>query len=269
MMRLSGVLCVTSVKHLGCSMNVPNKPLGFLICVLISASLLTSATNCHAGVVTLSQIADPFTPVSFGPDPTQTSVVSQFDLGAAGTTFREDYATAFDNFSFAGALSVFNFEWIGKYDDLDSSGLTTASAESFTVRIFGDSGTGPFGSEPGVELFEANVGLASETSIGDGYYRYSANIAPFLVAAGETYWFSVTANLDFLDNEWGIAVSDLGDSQSVQDFEFDAADPLTRFYDPIDHAFSVSAVPEPSTLGAFLALTGLATVSRRRRRCKG
>ena len=237
-------------------------------CLLLAALFVGLVHGeASAGVVTISQIADPFTPVPFG-QPNQTSIFSQFDTGAGGTQFREDYATAYDNFSFGADLSVINFEWVGKYVDFDAGGLTLASADSFTLRIFGDSPTGPTGSEPGAELFATDVGLADETSIGDGFYRYSADITPFAVLADETYWFSVTANLDFLDNEWGIAVSALGDGQSVQDYEELVANPLTRFYDPIDHAFSVSAVPEPTTLGALLTLTSLATVFRRKRRSK-
>ncbi|QEG01061.1 hypothetical protein Mal15_51370 [Stieleria maiorica] len=192
--------------------------------------------------------------------------MSQNDIGAAGTIYRENYSTSFDNFSFANDLTVTRFQWAGGYELINADGSTTASADSFTIGVYANDTTSGM-SEPGAQLYSFDVGLASETKIAGvpGFYEYSAYVSPFAVAGGETYWFSVVANLDYLNNEWGLGYSDLGDDVSFQDIGQFAADPLTRVKDSVDYAFSVSAVPEPSTFVCFASM-GL-VIALRRRRC--
>ena len=232
---------------------------------LLGLIAILAVSPGRAGMI-VDQISDPFSPVTFG-NPPGTFGFSQFDLGAVGPpadstdpNFRPDFSTAFDNFTPSMDTAISGFSWVGAYEVIGGP-----TAPSFTVSLFGNDTGGPFDDQPGSLLFSTNVGSALESSIGGGFFSYSASVSPFAISAGETYWFSVVANLDFDDNGWGLAFSDIGDGISILDFAELESEALMRFEDPIDYAFSVQAVPEPSSFVTIATLV-CATVGVRRRR---
>lgn len=220
-------------------------------CFLISG-VAGSAARCQAEVIT--QIPDPFVTETFM---TQPGALSQFDTTATGTELQA-FATVYDNFTLSTATKLVGFSWVGFYEE-----ILGPQVDFLTVSVYADNA-----GEPALApLASYNVGLASETAIPgfDGFYEYNASISPLAVTPGQTYWFSVVGTVGFLDNGWGIAFSDIGDDLSVQDFQVNITDPATtRFTDPIDYAFSVTAVPEPSSLAALAIFAGAGAVWRRR-----
>lgn len=160
------------------------------------------------------------------------------------------------------------FSWVGAYEV-----IAGPTAPSFTISIFGDDTvSGPYASQPGAELFSQNVGTASETIIpGADFFRYDADITPFPISAGKTYWFSVVANMDIDDNVFRVAFSGIGDKLSFQDFGELLAFAPDRFDDPVDYAFSVqtvvpTVVPEPASFLPFAAIWLCGVTGHRRRR---
>ncbi|WP_197455807.1 PEP-CTERM sorting domain-containing protein [Stieleria neptunia] len=155
--------------------------------------------------------------------------------------------------------------------------MTIFPAEKFTISIFAnDTTTGPFSNQPAdTALYSFDVGTASETLLQPGYYQYSADVTPFAITGGETYWFSVVATLPYqfdptdpaLGNVWAIPFSSstVGDGVSIEHYAELVGDTISKTEYTSDLAFSVSAVPEPSSLLAFAAI-GLVTGLRRRRR---
>lgn len=231
------------------------------------AAISTPMSSAKAG--TISQIPAGFSVSSVELYMGFPSGQSQFDANPDSLVGDvSNFATIYDNFTFGSNLSVTNFSWIGIYED---DPTTSIGADSFTVRIFSD-----VGGQPGGTLASANVGMANETAIDSTIFSYSADISPFTVIAGQQYWFSVVANMNADDpplatdpgvNEWGVAFSAIGDGESFQDFQTGPGLPgIERFNDPVDYAFSVTAVPEPATGLALLMLGGGAAAYRRVRR---
>ncbi len=249
-------------------MKIPFRiPTASFLSVLAFAALVFvagEARQASAGTITYSQIPGPFSTTAVpGGD---TYGVSQFDTGAAGSIYRQDYSTSYDSFSFGGNFDVVSFDWVGGYELLDGTGTPTAFADSFDVSIYANDTTGTLANQPGALLYTQNVGSASEAALAgvEGFFTYSASISPFSVTAGDTYWFSSVANLDFLDNEWGIAFSGIGDGTSVNKFANLNTDPFVTSEFGADLAFSVTAVPEPTGLAMFGLLAIMVGTSRRR-----
>ncbi|EMI54379.1 PEP-CTERM sorting domain-containing protein [Rhodopirellula sallentina] len=225
-----------------------------------------AAITLPANAAVFTQIADPFVRVDVDGSP---GLDSQFDLGATGTEL-PNYATVYDDFLFANDSVVTNFSWIGSYE-LDEEGDVLAS--EFMVSVYANETTGPFSNEPSdtpiyTETISSSALGEEQFFIGDRAFRsYSADITGLLeLTGGETYWFSVVAQLDWADNNWGFAFSDLGNGNSFQDFQDDVdVEELVRHNDTYDYAFSVTAVPEPGAF-AVIGLTGLLAVAYRGRR---
>lgn len=208
----------------------------------------------------VTQIPDPFVTETFAGG---TGALSQLDTGATGG-FLPNFAFIYDNFSLTTNNKITGFSWIGYYEVPEGP-----LVDSITLSIFNDaSGIPGTITEPGTAIFTQNVGRANETAVPgfDGFYSYSASIAPLTVGLGETYWFSVVGAVDFADNGWGVALSSIGDDISVREFQANEFDPLERFTGVgVDYAFSVTAIPEPSSMAALAVVVGLGFARRRRK----
>ncbi|MDV6032213.1 MAG: PEP-CTERM sorting domain-containing protein [Phycisphaera sp. RhM] len=238
-----------------------------LATVIVVSSWVTTS-DVKAGVV-FNQIAPP--PVTHAGG---TVGLSQLDTSvppsADPADQRQDFNTYYDNFSFSNDLTVTSFSWLGGYAFNNVSGETIYAADKFQISIFADDSNQP----ALAPLYTFDVGMASETLLQPGYYTYSADVTPFLVMGGETYWFSVAAALPYEDtgagggNLWGIAFSDspTGDGLAIERQADLVGDPFTTNTHPIDLSFSVTAVPEPNSLLAFAAIGLVTGLCRRRRR---
>lgn len=225
-----------------------------LLGCLTLGSLLAASTDARAEVVT--QIPSPFVTETFLGG---TGALSQFDTGATGG-FLANFAFIYDNFTLTTDNKITEFSWIGYYEVEPPAGPLV---DSITLSIYND-----VAGEPGAAIFSQNVGSANETAVPgfDGFYSYNAAISPLTVNLGETYWWSVVGAVDFVDNGWGVALSDIGDDNSVREFQANEFDPLQRFTGVgVDYAFSVTAVPEPSSIAAIAVLAGVGMAWRRRK----
>ncbi|MEM6778961.1 MAG: PEP-CTERM sorting domain-containing protein [Planctomycetota bacterium] len=228
---------------------------------LLAVGVVSLVTNTASGEV-FSQIGSPFVPTLVSGDPGRDS---QFDT-APGVGENAAFATVYDNFTFSTDLSVVNFTWIGGYFFDDG---VAPLASTFTVNVFGDDSGSPDLASPAIftdTISSATLGESQFTAGGFVLREYSANVAPIAVTGGETYWFSAVANVAFADNSWAMAISDAPfDSDSFQGTQDLIVDPFVLNNDSFDYAFSVTAVPEPSSLACLAAILGLRTFRRRRR----
>lgn len=167
------------------------------------------------------------------------------------------FAQVYDNFTLSSATVITSAGWTGGYYNPPSQGPITA----WTVDIYADnSGT------PGSLLSNTYVaGTANETFLGNyggsPIYTYSLSLAtPFAAAAGTQYWLSVYPDLGF-PPQWGWASGTGGDGISYQNFQGTLSQLTT------DMAFSLSSVPEPSSLVlAAMGGMGIVVLYGRRRR---
>ena len=220
--------------------------------LLCTAVLLTVCAGGTLRAEIINQIPAPFSETSYMGS---TTALSQYDTGLVTPPNLRNIGTTFDNFTFSTTGVVDNIAWVGAYDTNDFSGAT------FQISLYDNIGSDPNNLPAPLQQF--SVGNANETAVGgfNGYYSYSTSLAPFSVTAGQTYWVSIVAQLDYNDAGWGVSFSNLGDNNSFQDFGDTS---LERFNDPVDYAIRVSAVPEPGSLMGLLAVAGAAGFWRRR-----
>jgi len=230
--------------------------------------------NSLAQAGTITQIDSPFVKTLFNG---KGGTLSQFDTGwTAGDPGSPNFATSYDNFTFATSGNLSSIEWIGSYDDLLSLPPPPTIISSFDIGIWSD-----LGGAPGVRLNPLSSLAFTETAVvpaivgpDNAYFRYSASLSPFAVTGGTQYWVSIVANLDSVNGFWGWSFSPLGDVASVQDFEDEIAPGVftfVRFQDEVDHAFNlnsidVNAIPEPSSvliLAGMFATLGLSRIRRK------
>ncbi len=173
-----------------------------------------------------------------------------------------NFATSYDDFSFATAGTVVDVSWVGGYFNPPAQGAITG----WNISIWADNA-----GQPGVLLnTTAIAGTANETSLGNyggnPFFSFSGSLGTaFAAAAGTTYWLSVVPDLGF-PPQWGWGVGTGGNGNSYQDF-FGTRTQLIE-----DFAFTLSgttAVPEPSQAATgALMLMGIARCAMRRRRAK-
>jgi len=222
------------------------------------AALLLFGSSATVNAETITQISDPFSQTLYLGSPV---AFSQVDLGATAPLLSE-FANAYDNFVLNTDTVLKSISWVGAYQTQPPTGPL---AGDFTVGLYQSIQTVPGVDEPGALIQSFDVGTAGESLIsGTVFYQYTAEIDPFAVTAGETFWISIVANQNFSENGWGLAYSSLGDGDSFQDIQTDPTiAQRSRFRDPVDYAINVTAVPEPSTLLSCLGVAGL--IARRRR----
>jgi hypothetical protein len=242
--------------------------------VLVSVMALSTTSVVRAELV--DQIpAGTFVPATYSGSHNS---LSQYDANGPSELpdpYLANFATAFDNFKFTINGTVDNLSWIGQYEadsvnpprnpgfrvsfytSLGSVGAPVL-ANSFDVLTANEVGTGVFGTVNNFTQF----------------YSYSATVpseTPFNVVADTEYFVSIVALMSYnvTGAGWGLAFSETnGDSKSYQDFESTPLS-LERFEnftlsDGVDYAINISAVPEPGSLSAVLAVVGFVVVRHRR-----
>jgi hypothetical protein len=224
---------------------------------LILMSVMAVAVMPTIRAETVTQIPGPFVPVTYSG---KQAALSQFDLGATPPNL-QNFATTFENFTFASSGVINSLSWIGQYE-AGSPAPVGGAGPNFQVNFYTSLGA-TAGSAVPVATY--NIGTANQTLVGApgplAFYSYSTTGTPFSVVGGTTYFASIVARLDYAVAGWGLAFSNIGTLGSVQDFG-DLA--LTRFNDPINYAVNISAVPEPGSVAAILAVAGVVAVRRRR-----
>jgi hypothetical protein len=239
-----------------------------LICVVGIAS------SSHVCGETIDQIGSltPFTPFSFrGLDAT----LSQFDVPRVGVPGEipqlQNFATSYDNFTFASSGFISSLKWVGLYDESQEATPDFPASSpiplnpKFTVAFYDNNVN-----QPGTLIESFPVGFASETAItasndplNDRYFSYSATAAQFPVTAGVPYWVSIVAELDYNARGWQLARSGIGTLASVQDLQEEGNPGLTRFFDTSNYAIEITAVPEPGTFVTLVVVGGLFFCRRR------
>ena len=213
-----------------------------LLTALVALLVFTAAPKC-VGTVVYSQAPD-----------YENLWASQNDIGGYGS-----YATVYDNFSLSSFTEISAVEWVGGYFNPPSAGTITG----WTVTFWSDSAGQP-GSQLTSFVLAGNGGetFLQKHDLGDPIYSYHAPVS-FDAAAAVMYWLSVVPDLAF-SPQWGWTTSSQGDGLSYQDFNG------SRFQDPNDQAFSLSAtnVPDAGTfqlLGTGVLIIATALRSKLRR----
>jgi PEP-CTERM motif-containing protein len=184
---------------------------------------------------------------------------------AAGTGLQ-----AFDNFSIAAGGAINQVSWVGLYTNqtlfLNEPPNTTNWDLDFYANNSG---------VPGALLSDTNLATAGVSSqiLGTGsfggatftMYEFTANIPEFDAVAGTTYWFSPFSHNPDESAKFIWVQGTAGDGSAYQR-RMTLGSVSGNFVLPIDLAFSMSNVPEPSTLLLVSAGFVLAGLLRKRMR---
>jgi hypothetical protein len=161
------------------------------------------------------------------------------DAGAVG--FISDFggdAQEADNFVLGSPAVLGTVRWWGGYDSND------VQTDSFVIRLFDDNGAGlpqidPFLETPAAPTRQL-TGLTDP--LGADLYLYSSELAAGVPLAGGTVYYLSIVN-DTSAGNWFWALDGIGN-----DFSREADGlPWEEFPTDGNHAFELSAVPEPTT----------------------
>jgi hypothetical protein len=221
-----------------------------------------------ANAALYSQLSTPFVKTTFF-DPGLGRDVNAYVSQNDSILFDPVIGQVFDNFRLDADASVNKISWVGAYL-LSSTGLVPTFEISFFTNPL------PVSPDPGIVPPPSSLALSNvavtETQIPgtgfEGYFLYTADIAPVAFLGGQTYWLSVMANVPVAE-DWGWAITNANVSPalvgSVQDFGVD------RFvYDRVDFAFSLdgtssNVIPEPMSALVFVGLIGGMAIYRRKK----
>jgi PEP-CTERM motif len=174
--------------------------------------------------------------------------------------FGEPSQQVADNFQLTSSASLSDLRWAGFYGAAGVPGSSTTV--SFTVRLF--TGTTVPASVPFYsQLIAATCTNIGSGSLNDPLYQFNATLpTPVSLSGGQTYWLSVldSDTATTFDFRW-LDTSQIFDDLSA--FRDGDAGTWSAQQDG-DYAFSLAAVPEPSTI-ALLVLGGIGLLTRRRR----
>ena len=182
---------------------------------------------------------------------------------AAGNGFQ-----AFDNFSIAAGGTINQVSWVGLYINQTVFLNEPPNTTNWDIDFYGDNA-----GVPGALLSDTNLASSGVSSqiLGTGsfggstfkMYEFTANIPEFDAAAGTTYWFSpFSHNPD--ESAKFIWVQGTGGDGSAYDHGMSSGSVSGNFVLPVDLAFSMSNVPEPSTFVLAGVGIGLAALLRKR-----
>lgn len=166
-----------------------------------------------------------------------------------------------DDFTLTSAASPDSITFWGTYSPSD----IPLTPDRFSLAIYSDVGDMPGSviSFSHISPVRTYYGLTTQ---GTGLYEYNASLTPVDLAAG-TYWLVIVNDTSAVGNDtWAWAIS----AEIYNAFGAFATEssrtPSHWNRSPLDLAFTLSAVPEPSSLAlAGLASVGLAVVMRLRR----
>ena len=239
--------------------------------VMLAIAVLSSVSIARAEII--DQIPSPFAAYTIGMvgSPLQPSYSAQSmtdnSVGGSGA-----FSEAFDNFKLLTDTTITQIDWIGRYDG--SSTVKDAFGDyladpgtvpiAFKINFYADS-AGDVGTLTNTVSLVASVSPAGQTAVTPTggqplFYSYSTSIPSISVTAGTQFWVSVVGEMDYGDNGWGLAASDVGAVlSSAQNFQ---GTPYRG--DPWNYAMRITAVPEPSAGIAWLALAGIMGFRRRK-----
>lgn len=177
-------------------------------------------------------------------------------------TYEQQVASAFSiNDPFTGINMV---SWFGAYESPENPfpGAEPVDSDSFTIRIFEDSGTNRPTSTPLYQYLVGDLGRTDtgQTSLnGADVFAYSTFIPLTILSQGITYWISIVNDTSSDSSSlWNWSTASSNGSLTIRNGDSES---WRKFGNPGSMAFSVShEVPEPATLGLF----GLALLAIRR-----
>ena len=225
-------------------------PLSVLICLLF----LTAAANA----TTIYQQPS----VWAGNDTTIGSTwTSQSDSSVSG--FRE-----YDNFTLSAAAVINQVSWLGIYVDATTFLDAPINTTDWVIRFTPDNGNQPVAPVTQETLPAAQV---TRQALGGGLYngnpvtvyQFTALFPDFNAAAHTQYWFSPLSRAPDFSPAFSWIEGTGGDGISFQ-VGFTGGVNNSSFYRGGDRAFTLSSVPEPSSI--FLLGVGFPLVRLFRRR---
>lgn len=173
-----------------------------------------------------------------------------------------------DNFSLGTATTVTGVTWWGGSQNFQFADIV--NMQSWTVRIYGDDGTGrvDLSNEVFSGTFTAAESNATQTGQlifnGGIQYRHEISTGEIALAAGN-YWLSVGATLEEPNADaWVWSGSTVGDLRNATDFFIGSG--FTTFDNSFnDLAFEINGrvIPAPAGAAVLVAMGGF--VARRRR----
>lgn len=208
------------------------------------------------------------TPVTLQP-PVWSGNGANVGVGWTSQTANGTGFVTFDDFGYGAATTVNHATWFGIYLNAD---FTDGAPNTSRWDILINDDTGP-GGTPGNRIGGLLNAPTVRTTLGSGFfgnnavtvYEFDADFTPFTAAAATKYWFA-PVSVGVLGNfapffSWIEGTG--GDGSSVQ-IELTNFVPTNEFVRDTDRAFTLEAVPEPSTL-VLLGLGLGSAVARRRR----
>jgi hypothetical protein len=199
----------------------------------------------------------------------QPSVWNGNGTGAGSGWTDEESATgtgyqSFDNFSLGSGGAINQVSWIGVYTQQTTFLNEPPNTTNWDIDFYADNS-----GVPGTQLTDDSftAGQVAFQILGTGsfggatfdIYEFTVDIPEFDAAAGTTYWFSpFSHNPD--ESAKFIWLQGSGGDGSAYQHALTTGSVIANFVLPTDVAFSLSNVPEPSTLllvGAGIALAAL------------
>ena len=179
---------------------------------------------------------------------------------------------SFDNFSFASTTTINQISWFGIFlHDNGNGTFTNEPPNTSRWDVLINDSTGQGGTPGNLIGGQLNAG-PTQTVVGTGFfgndpvtiYEYTAQFPTFTALAGVTYWISpVSVGAGSFDPFFSWIQGTGGDGSTLQ-VQLASQVPVNEFVRSGDRAFTLSSVPEPTSVTLLgLGLAGLAVRRRR------